>query len=145
MMVSVTSSLVAYPRIISTSFITGTGFMKCMPITLSGLDVAAAIFVIEIEEVFVDRMQPSGALSSICLKIFSLRSTFSVAASTTNSRSLTPVAKSVCIVILANVLSLSSAEILSLATCRSKFLVMVANPRFSASSERSMSLTSYPN
>jgi hypothetical protein len=30
----------------STSFISGTGFMKCMPMTLSGRPVAAAIFVI---------------------------------------------------------------------------------------------------
>ena len=34
---------------ISTSFMTGTGFMKCMPITRSGRPVAAASRVIEIE------------------------------------------------------------------------------------------------
>ena len=37
---------------ISTSFITGTGFIKCIPITIPGLLVTAAIFVMDIEEVF---------------------------------------------------------------------------------------------
>lgn len=40
------------PLIISMSFITGTGFIKCIPITFSGLLVQAAILVIDIEEVF---------------------------------------------------------------------------------------------
>ena len=35
----------------STSCITGTGFMKCIPITLSGRFVRAAISVMEIDEV----------------------------------------------------------------------------------------------
>ena len=29
------------PRMISTSFMTGTGFMKCMPMNFSGRSVAA--------------------------------------------------------------------------------------------------------
>ena len=44
----------------STSCITGTGFMKCMPITCSGRLVRAAISVIEIELVFVARIVPAG-------------------------------------------------------------------------------------
>ena len=40
------------PRIISTSCITGTGFMKCMPMKRSGRSVVAARRVIEIEDVF---------------------------------------------------------------------------------------------
>ena len=47
---------------ISTPFCTGTGFMKCVLITREGLErsvgslvVAAAIFVTEIDEVFVAR------------------------------------------------------------------------------------------
>ena len=43
------ASLVASPRITSTSAITGTGFMKCIPMTRSGLLVTAAKRVIEIE------------------------------------------------------------------------------------------------
>ena len=41
------------PRISSTSCITGTGFMKWMPMKRSGRSVAAASRVIEIDEVFV--------------------------------------------------------------------------------------------
>ena len=41
------------PRISSTSFITGTGFMKCMPMKRSGRSVPAARRVIEIDEVLV--------------------------------------------------------------------------------------------
>ena len=43
----------------STSFIMGTGFMKCIPMTFSGLPVAEAILVIDMEEVFEERMTPS--------------------------------------------------------------------------------------
>ena len=38
------------PRTTSTSFITGTGLKKCMPMTLSGRDVASASRVIEIDD-----------------------------------------------------------------------------------------------
>ena len=48
----------------STSCITGTGFMKCMPITCSGRFVRAAISVIEIELVFVARIAPASAAAS---------------------------------------------------------------------------------
>ena len=45
------ASSVAMPRMSSTSSITGTGFMKWMPMNFSGRSVAAARRVIEIEEV----------------------------------------------------------------------------------------------
>ena len=45
------------PRMISTSFITGTGFMKCMPMNFSGRSVAAPSRVIEIDEVLDAIMQ----------------------------------------------------------------------------------------
>lgn len=44
------------PRMTSTSFITGTGFMKCMPMTLSERLVELASSVIEIEEVLLAMM-----------------------------------------------------------------------------------------
>ncbi len=47
------SSSVAMPRISSTSSISGTGFMKCMPMKCSGRSVTEASRVIEIEEVLV--------------------------------------------------------------------------------------------
>mmetsp|Transcript_27267 Transcript_27267/g.65699 ORF Transcript_27267/g.65699 Transcript_27267/m.65699 type:complete len:236 (-) Transcript_27267:106-813(-) len=53
------SSLVARPRITSTPFMTGTGFMKCMPITFSGCGASAAIFVMEMDEVFEAKIAES--------------------------------------------------------------------------------------
>ena len=45
----------------STSFHeTGTGFMKCMPITFPGRLVMAAILVMEMDDVLVARMQMCG-------------------------------------------------------------------------------------
>ena len=60
--ISIDSGDVAWPRISSTSDISGTGFMKCMPSTRSGRLVAAPSAVIEIDEVFEDRMT-SGRVS----------------------------------------------------------------------------------
>lgn len=45
---------------ISTNFITGTGFMKCIPTTFSGLSVTEAILVKEIEEVLEAKTVDSG-------------------------------------------------------------------------------------
>src|SRR6187399_2646807 len=67
-------SEVANPRTISTRFIIGTGFMKCIPMILPGRFVAEAIFVMEIEEVFEARMTLGGAIVSRSLNIFSLAS-----------------------------------------------------------------------
>ena len=64
--------------------------MKCIPMTFSGRFVTEAIFVIEMEEVLVARIHSEGVFASKSLNMLSLRSTFSVAASTTSSRSLTP-------------------------------------------------------
>ena len=50
------SSEVCKARMTSTSFITGTGFMKCMPMTLLGLLVALASLVIDMDEVLVAMM-----------------------------------------------------------------------------------------
>ncbi len=49
-------SSVAMPRTSSTSFITGTGFMKWMPMKRSGRSVAEARRVMESEEVLVARI-----------------------------------------------------------------------------------------
>merc|ERR1719223_2183207 len=57
--VSYVASLVARPLMISTNFMTGTGFMKCMPMTFSGLSTAAAILVMEMDEVLVARITSS--------------------------------------------------------------------------------------
>lgn len=57
---SLVLSLVWMALIISTSFITGTGLKKCMPITWWGLFVTEAIFVIEMLEVFDAKIECSG-------------------------------------------------------------------------------------
>jgi hypothetical protein len=49
-------SAVAMPRMSSTSSISGTGFMKWMPMNFSGRSVEAASRVIEIDEVLVPRI-----------------------------------------------------------------------------------------
>ena len=74
------------PRITSTSFITGTGFMKCMPMTFSGRRVCAPNSVIEIDDVFDARIAPGLATRSRSEKIFFFSSWFSVAASTMTSQ-----------------------------------------------------------
>ena len=78
---------VAMPRISSTSCITGTGFMKWMPMKRSGRSVAAASRVIEIEEVFVASIASGRSTGQSAAKILRLTASFSVAASMTRSQS----------------------------------------------------------
>jgi hypothetical protein len=60
------------------------------PITRSGFETTAPIWVIEMEEVLVDNMVSGEQASLNCLKIESFKSIFSVAASTTKSTPTTP-------------------------------------------------------
>ncbi|MCY1543906.1 hypothetical protein D9M68_797450 [compost metagenome] len=112
---------------ISTSFITGTGFMKCIPTTWAGLEVTAAIRVIEIDEVLVARIACAGAKRSISLNIFSFKSTFSVAASTTRSAPLRPPSISIWVVMFARAASFCSSVRLPLVIWRSIFLPILAS------------------
>ena len=73
--------------LISTSFITGTGFMKCMPMNFSGRSVAAPSRVIEIDDVFEASRQDGCRCGVSARKIACLTSSFSVAASMTMSQS----------------------------------------------------------
>jgi len=113
------------PRITSTSFITGTGFMKCMPMTLSARFVVPAISVMGMELVLDARMASALHFSSNSLKIFFLRSRSSKTASTTRSA--------------------SSCVIFSFLTMRSRFFLMVASAFSRKSSDCSMSVTSKPD
>ena len=125
--VALVSSDVVNPLMISTSFIAGTGLKKCIPITLSGLPVAAAISVMERDEVFV-AMMVSGlqSLSNSANRAF-LASISSVAASITKSASAM-MFMSVEPVILPKTSAAASAVILSLATILSRFFLTVARP-----------------
>ena len=64
MIAAAVSSDVCSARITSTSFSTGTGLKKCIPITRSGRDVTAASDVIGIDDVFEARIAPSGRIPS---------------------------------------------------------------------------------
>src|SRR6476619_8369170 len=78
----VTSS-VAMPRIISTSSITGTGFMKCSPMKRSGRSVAAASLVMEMDDVLVATMASALRNGQSATKILRFTVSSSVAASIT--------------------------------------------------------------
>ena len=58
---------------ISTSFMMGTGFMKCIPMTFSGRFVEAAMVVMEMEEVLDARMVSGLQRLSSSVKISCLR------------------------------------------------------------------------
>jgi hypothetical protein len=62
---------------------TGTGLKKCMPATRSGASTAAAIRVIEIEDVLLVRIASVEIILLSCLKIPSLTDSSSNAASIT--------------------------------------------------------------
>ena len=71
----------------STSCITGTGFMKCIPITASGRLVAAAMRVMGIDEVLVASTPPGRTTASSSWKMRFFSSSFSVTASMATSTS----------------------------------------------------------
>ncbi len=87
----VVSSEVWRPRMISTSSITGTGFMKCIPMKRSARLVAAASLVIEIDDVLVARIASGRRIPSSSRKSDRFASRSSRIASTTKSASDAPV------------------------------------------------------
>lgn len=84
---------VCRPVIISTPFCTGTGFMKCVLMTREGAErsvglpglVAAAILVIEMEDVLVARMACGGQIRANWANMDVLRDGISGTASMTKS------------------------------------------------------------
>ncbi len=73
----------------STNCITGTGFIKCMPITFAALSgIVPASFEIEMLEVLEAKMVLSGTTLAISWKIFFLSKKSSLTASITTSTSL---------------------------------------------------------
>ncbi len=127
----------------STSFITGTGFMKCMPITLSGRLVLAAMRPMGMDEVLEARMTCGGQTSSRVWKILNLMVSFSLAASTTKSAAAMSF-KSTLVVMRARMLSFSAAASLPLSTLRCRFLAMFARPRSTNSCLISFMITARP-
>jgi hypothetical protein len=129
--------------IISTSFITGAGLKKCIPITLSGLFVAEATSVIDKDEVFEAKIASGLQIPSNSAKISFFIFMFSIAASTTKSQSAANF-MSVVPEILERISSLTSSVIFPLATCFSNPLAIPAIPLSTNSSFISLTITSQP-
>ncbi len=112
------------PRITSTSSMTGTGFMKCIPMTWAGRLVCAASVVIEMDEVLEARIVSPGATRSRSRKILNLISGFSVAASTTKWAVFTS-SNDVLVRIRSSTPTDSETVTVPFLTCRSKFCLIV--------------------
>ena len=137
------SLVVCTARTISMSFISGGGFMKCMPMTRSGRFTAPASLVSEIDDVLLARMASGFIASSHIRKSFNLSSVFSVAASTTRSqsrKSAAPATASIRVMIAASM----SALTFPLATCFSRIASTLPRPFSASSREESASFTAYP-
>ena len=117
--------------------------MKCIPITCAGRFVAAAIFVTEMEEVFVARILPAGTTSSSFRKRESFSSSRSVAASTTRSQEANP-ARSVVVRRPESARSFSCAVIFSLRTRMSSPFPIPARERARTASDTSFRTTCSP-
>src|SRR5215475_11520203 len=102
----------------------GTGFMKCMPMILSGRFVLDAIFVIEIDDVFEAIITPGRVIPSMALNTFVFVSRFSITASITKSAS-DNAESFVTAAIRDKAADLSSGEILDFATSRLRLLSMI--------------------
>ena len=109
------ASEVLAPRITSTSFITVAGLKKCIPMNRSSRLVAAAMAVIEMEEVLEARIVSLLQILSSSAKMLFLMSRFSMAASTTRSASAARF-RSVVKLILPVMAALPASSSLPLAT-----------------------------
>ncbi|MGX1385342.1 hypothetical protein AB7M66_006473 [Bradyrhizobium japonicum] len=114
-----------------------------MPMKRSGRSVAAASFVIEIEEVLVASSVRGDSVAQRSFRILTLSSSFSVAASMTRSQSAS-FARSVVPVMRLRAASRSAADIFSFLTRRSRLPPTVDSPRFTAASEMSTITTESP-
>ena len=138
------ASDVAMPRIISTNSITGTGFMKCMPINCSGRSVAAAKRVMDSDEVLEAIIACGGSTELTSRRMSILMASFSLAASmATPTSPIIDRLSAGCI--LASAASLSASLILPPATCRARLPVMVAMPASMRSWLISLSRTRAPD
>ena len=139
----VVSAEVSSPRITSTSGITRTGFMKCIPITWPGRFVPAARAVIEMDDVLLARMAWGGATRSTSRKIASFVSRCSVAASTTRSAS-PPTSTPAAGRMRASAASRAAAVSPPFFTCRAMLSRIDASPRSSAAGAESTRAVLHP-
>ena len=120
----------------STNFITGTGFIKCMPTTSPGRLVWAAMAVMEMDEVLEARITPGLATSSNFLKISYFNSTRSVAASTMKSASFTSLMEPLAVILSITDFAVA-ASIFPFSTRRPKSFSIFARPACARSKETS--------
>ena len=140
----IVSSQVNLDFITSTSFINGTGFMKCIPITLSFLLVEFAISSMEIEDVLDANMVSALQTLSSLLKISSFIFFDSVAASTTKSLFSILSLNSLTNMILFNTSFFSFSEIFSLLIILSRLFEIVSFALVKFCNEMSSRVTLYP-
>ena len=141
---SVVPCSVCRAGITSTSFITGTGLKKCMPINFAGRFTREAISVIEREEVLVAYTTSSPQISSSFEKIAFFTSTLSKTASKRKGTPLS-VATSVEKLIRPRTFFFCSSVIFSLATSRSRIFESTEAALAQAASSTSTALTSKPD
>ena len=120
------------PRTSSTSSITGTGFMKWMPMKRSGRSVEAASRVIEIDEVLVAIVASGFRIGDRSVKILRLTSSFSLADSITRSQSARSAMRSAGWMWASAALR-SSSLIVPFDTWRAMLPLMVASADFTRS------------
>ena len=144
MVVSNVASLVCSARITSTSAITGTGFMKCIPTNRSGRFVSAASAVMEIDEVLLAMMTSGRKTPSASPSTARLISNFSGTASTTKSAAAIA-AISVTGCSRPSTVPFSASAILPLLISRSRFFTIVSIPRSRNRCSTSRRITLYPD
>ena len=137
------SSEVFNPRTISTRGILGTGFKKCIPITLSGRCVTSAISVILRADVFVTKIVSLSHISSIFLKRFCFATRFSVIASITRSP-YTELSISLVTVVRERIAFFSDSVIVHRSISASILSSSFSFPVFTPSWSRSIRITSMP-
>ena len=128
----------------SRSFIIGTGLKKCIPITLSGLPEAAAISVIDRDEVLVPRIQSSVVMAPRSAKISCLSEGISGTASITISTSATACAMSSYGVNRVDQVAFCSGVVLPRAIPLSQNASILAMPRANPSGNASKRLVFQP-
>src|SRR5205823_3487812 len=137
------ASSVAMPRISSTRPISGTGFMKCMPMNLPGRSVTEARRVTEIDEVLVASSTLGGRSTQSFLKMSRFSCSFSVAASTIRSQSANGL-KSVAVVMRLSAASLSSGRIMPRPIWRSMLRPILSMPELMCGWSTSINRMSKP-
>ena len=143
-MASVVSSLVPSPLTTSTRVMRTGGLKKCIPMTLSGLSVWAAISVMLRLEVLLARMAWAGAASFSRLNMLFLSSIFSGTASTTRSASATAASRSTLVLILARAAFASSSRMVFFSANLPRLQLMLSMAFLRTSSLMSTRVTSKP-